>query len=99
MKSTYLPSSNPDETRGQSKRKSKLRAIDAGTHRDITGGLRRLTREIERGEHGDVRDLSVILSRPRAHGDREILGFHWGAGTRADVHWMLTTAKNRVEPA
>ena len=99
----YTPSSNPsanpnESSKVKAKRKSKLRAIDQGTYRDLTGSLRRLTRQIDRGEFGKVRDVSVILSTENG-GGVEVKGWHFGAGSRADVHWMIATAKNRLEPA
>lgn len=99
MKQPLVPNSNPDDTRSVSKKKTGLRAVDQGTYRDVNGSLRRLAREIERGEYGDVRDISVAFSKVAANGSVEVVGFHFGTGSRADVHWMLSTVKNRLEPA
>lgn len=82
------------------KKKNSLRAIDQGTIYDITGQLRRTTRELERDIDGKVCDVVMIVAR-KNHGQRgmSIDTYHWGTGDKARAHWMLSTAKNRIEPA
>jgi len=79
-------------------KKTTIRAIDQGTLYDVTGKLRRLTREIERGEHGQVRNILVILDEVRPNGS-SIDVRHYGESSIATAHWMAATALNRMEPA
>jgi hypothetical protein len=85
----------------QKVKRSGLRAIDAGTRYDLTGNLRRMAREIERGEHGDVSNIVLVAQKkgPLDRGRGSCYVAHYGAGTTPEVHWMLATAMNRIEPA
>ena len=81
-------------------RKSGIRAINQGKRYDCVGGLRRLEREIVRGDYGDVRDVVVaIAQQPDGDTSPKIHGFHFGVGSVAEAHWMISTMKNRLEPA
>ena len=88
------------EKKARKIKRSGLRVINNGMRYDISGNLRRMAREIERGERGDVRDTVVVLrvenQDPKS---ASIDVMHWGTGTVADAHWMVCTAKNRLEPA
>jgi hypothetical protein len=79
-------------------RPSKLRAVNQGTRYDITGNMRALVREIERGEI-QPRDV-VILTREtaRLNASPKVGMRHYGFGTVEDIHWMLATAQGRIEP-
>jgi hypothetical protein len=79
---------------------AKLRAIDQGTRYDVTGCMRGLIRRIERGEinPSDVLILTREVVKPYSSSCRVGL-HHYGPGTIEQIHWMLTTAKNRIEPA
>lgn len=82
------------------KKKRSLRAIDQSTRYDITGKMRKLQREIERGEHGEVRNMVVAFSTKNDNNaSASVKMFHWGKGDEKDVHWILSTVKNRIEPA
>ena len=81
-------------------KRSGLRAIDKGMRYDISGNLRRMAREIERGERGDVRNAVLVLSVENGvNKSASVDAMHWGTGTVADAHWMMSTVKNRLEPA
>ena len=80
-------------------KKSGIRAVNQGTRYDFSGNLRRITRSIERGEEGDVRDVVVLISCKNNNGSDSVATYHWGNGSEEKAHWMLSTAKNRVEPA
>jgi len=78
---------------------AKLRAIDQGTIYDVAGKLRCLVRQIERGEI-HPRDVVVVTREPYANNVSCSVGVHhFGSGSTEDVHWMLCTASNRIEPA
>jgi hypothetical protein len=50
-------------------------------------------------KHGDVRDAVLIFTeQPSGNTSPKVRVFHFGAGSAADVHWMVSTAKNRLEP-
>ena len=77
----------------------KLRAIDKGTRYDVSEPLRRLVRQIERGEV-QPRDILVITSQTlQNNASPTITMHHFGMGSVPDMHWMLATAQNRIEPA
>lgn len=77
------------------KKTGKLRAIDRGTIYDVEGSLRKRIRGLRDGEDGDVTD-AVLLLRNR---DGKVTSFHFGPGGRERAHFMVSTAKNRLEPA
>ena len=81
------------------RKKTKLQAIDKGTRYDVTGMLTKLTREIARVEHGEVGDVIVLLRQTKNNCSPGIHMRHFGNGTMPDIHYMLSTAKNRIEPA
>lgn len=74
--------------------KAKLRVINQGTNYDITGHPRKVAREMERGEI-DVTDVCLI----RRDRDGRIIAYHIGTNGGEMAHFMLATAKNRIEPA
>lgn len=78
---------------------AKLRVIDQGTRYDLTGCMRGLIRRIESGEIM-ARDI-VVLTREPVSPNRSctVTLHHYGTGSTEDIHWMLSTAKNRIEPA
>jgi hypothetical protein len=76
-------------------KRSGIRAIDQGTLYDIPGMLRRYAREIEHGRHGEVRNAILILAKS----NNQLDSFHLGKDDRIRSHWMVTTIKNRLEPA
>ena len=80
-----------DKLKKSLQKKRSLRAIDQGTVYDLRGQLARESRKMP----GDVSDI-VMVER---HHDGRITTFHWGAGGRETVHFMVSTAKNRLEPA
>jgi hypothetical protein len=81
------------------KKISKLRVIDRGTRYDVSGKLRRLVRQIESGEI-KPRDVIVLTTETvRNNAGPRIIMHHYGTGTEADMHWILATAQNRIEPA
>jgi hypothetical protein len=78
---------------------SKLRVIDHGTRYDISGKLRAIVRRIETGEL-TPRDVVVVTrALPIEQPGGKVELWHLGTGTIADVHWMLRTAQNRIEPS
>lgn len=82
------------------KKHAKIRAIDQGTYYDIPGKLRKMAREIERGERGDIRDAVLLLNEQNTgNGSNVVHMFRWGTDIASNAHWMLCTAKNRIEPA
>jgi hypothetical protein len=79
--------------------RSKLRVINRGTYYDVVGNLRKLVREIEAGKI-KPRDV-VVITRESVQLNKscKVGLFHYGTGSTEEVHWMVSTAKNRVEPA
>ena len=78
---------------------SKLRVIDRGTRYDVSKPLRRLIREIERGEV-HPRDVIVLTSQTlKNNASPTITMHHFGMGSTEEMHWMLATAQNRIQPA
>lgn len=79
---------------------AKIRAIDQGTVYDKTGRMRKLVRDIESGKHGAVTDIVCCIAH-RDHNGRGIgvTAFHFGPGGAPTAHWILSTAKNSLEPA
>lgn len=81
------------------KKRSTLRIIDRGTRYDMSGKLRAIVREIETGEI-KPRDVIVLYREPFKNNHSARVGMrHFGTGSTEDLHWMLATAKNRIEPA
>jgi len=79
--------------------RSKLRAINHGTRYDVIGNLRSLVREMETGKIAP-RDVVVITREGLTPNKSCKVGVHhFGTGSTEDIHWMISTAKNRVEPA
>jgi hypothetical protein len=82
--------------KGQLKAKrASIRAIDKGTISDVPGMLRQYARAIEKGEFGDVRNGVLILSTT----NNQVASFAIGKDDRIRSHWMVSTIKNRLEPA
>jgi hypothetical protein len=80
------------------KKIAKLRVIDRGTRYDVSGPLRRLVRQIERGEI-KPRDVIVLTTQTvRINASPTVTMHHFGTGTESDMHWMLRTAQGRIEP-
>lgn len=81
------------------KKRTNLRVIDRGTRYDVSGKLRAFVREIERGGI-NPRDV-IILSREtiRNNASARVDMRHFGTGSTEDLHWMLATAQNRIEPS
>jgi hypothetical protein len=79
-------------------KRTRIRAIDNGTRYDIIGNLRRIEREIERGEHGDLGNLVLLFAEKEDNCIPHVEMRHFGTGTIPEIHWMLETAKNRIEP-
>jgi hypothetical protein len=79
--------------------KAKLRVINQGTRYDVIGNMRKLVRKMEDGKIAP-RDVVVITREPlQVNASCEVMLYHYGTGSTEDIHWMMTTAKNRVEPA
>lgn len=97
----WLPNANPSDTRAVAKKKcGGIQAIDQGTYRDVEGMLRKQLRAIERGDHGDVRTAVLVLSTTiDGTKSNRVTVFSFGVGGLAEAHWMLSTAKNRIEPS
>lgn len=76
-------------------RKSRIRAIDQGTLYDVTGKMKHLTRQIEQGKEGRVTDTVIIIRRDNG----SIGSFHFGTGNPTVSHHLVSTVKNRLEPA
>jgi len=65
-KTVPSPTNWPDQGTGArlAVKKSGIRAIDKGTSYDVSGKLRKLAREIEKGDHDEVRGALVgIISQ------------------------------------
>ena len=78
---------------------TNLRAINEGTRYDVTGSLRKLIRRIESGEV-KPRDVVVVTRESvKSNASCQVILHHFGTGTTEDIHWMLATAQNRIEPA
>jgi hypothetical protein len=77
----------------------KIQAINHNTRYDITAKLRRLVRRLESGEFAatDVVVVTREFTQPNASPRVEL--HHYGTASHEEIHWMLSTAKNRVEPA
>lgn len=76
-----------------------LRAINEGTNYDITGNMRKLIRRIENGEIAP-RDVLVVTREIVSNNmSCKVVLHHYGPGSTEEIHWMLSTAKNRIEPA
>jgi hypothetical protein len=86
------------------RRKAKVRCIDQGTVYDVVGKLRKLTREIERGDYGPVRDLTIGFttentSSGKFQRSKTVEMRHFGVGGAQMAHWIASTMKSRVEPS
>lgn len=81
------------------RRKTNLRVIDRGTRYDVTGGLRGLVRQIESGEVKPRNVVVVTTQILKNNASPAVTVHHFGQGTTEDIHWMLLTAQNRLEPA
>lgn len=78
---------------------TKIRAINKGTRYDVSRPLRRLVRQIESGEV-EPRDVIVLTSQyMQTNASPTVTLHHFGYGSVAEMHWMLSTAQNRIEPA
>jgi hypothetical protein len=76
-----------------------LRVIDKGTRYDVSTPLRRLVRQIESGEI-KPRDVVIVTAQYTAkNASPAITLHHFGSGSVPDLHWMLATAQNRIQPA
>jgi hypothetical protein len=84
-----------EKLKGQLKAKRNIRAIDKGTLYDVPGMLRQYARGIEKGEFGEVRNGVLILSTT----NNQVNSFAVGTEDRIRAHWMVSTVKNRLEPA
>ena len=81
------------------KKRNNLRVIDRGTRYDVSGNLRRLVRQMESGEV-KPRDVVILTTQTtRNNASPTVTLHHFGCGSTEDIHWMLATAKNRIEPA
>ena len=77
----------------------KLRAIDRGTRYDITGRMRKIIRDIENGE---IKPRNVLVITTESNGTNcmpKVVLYHLGPGLIEEAHWMLSTAKTRIEPS
>lgn len=80
------------------RKRGGLRAIDAGTLYDVAGNLRRLAREIDRGEMGRVTDIiCATRSSDRGENGTQIRTFHWGKSNIETAHYMARVAVDRLE--
>lgn len=77
------------------KAKRGIRAIDRGTIYDVSGQLRGLARDIDKGDEGAITDAVCIIRRENG----SVGSFHWGGSGRAIAHHMVSTVKNRLEPS
>lgn len=81
-------------------RKSRIRPINAGTRYDFVFGLKSLAREIERGEHPDMKSVMILTeSRTKPNGYPFIGVRSYGSGTVDEQHYMLSTAAERIRQA
>jgi hypothetical protein len=81
-------------------KKSGIRAVNQGFRYDITGSLRSLTRQIERGAYGKIGNMAVVFDTHNGVNEYATVELkHYGPGSEAEVHWLLSTAKKRMEPA
>jgi hypothetical protein len=76
-------------------KRSGIRAVDQGTVYDVTGKMRWLTREIESGKQGHITDVLIVTRASNG----QIGSFAFGTSHRERAHHMITTVKNRLEPA
>jgi hypothetical protein len=83
----------------QKKPRSGIRAIDQGTRYDVIGSIKQLEREIERGEHGEISDVVVLILEKRNNRSPAVQFRHFGTASFPTLHYMIATAKNRIEPA
>jgi hypothetical protein len=89
-----------EKLKGQLKAKRSIRAIDQGTLYDIPGKLRHLARAIENGEVGSVRNGIVLLSTFEEGSFRKSIKMYAvGPDSLEEMHWMVATLKNRLEPS
>lgn len=82
-----IPNSDPSLTRKKQSnvRKSRLRAIDAGTRYDITGNLRRLARSIERGDLGAVHHIVIGVSSKLPDSARHLTAYAYGTESVSEM--------------
>lgn len=80
-------------------KRAQLRVIDKGTRYDVIGNLKRLEREIERGEYGQVRDVIVLFTKKENNRSHSVEMRHFGSGSTPEIHYMLTTGTNRIVPS
>ena len=96
MKNSSVPSPRnwPEEKR--KKKRGGLRAIDAGSRYDVPGQLRKLARQIERGEHGRVTDVAGAVRGIFPDGVYSF-GFHAGTGDVEVVTYMPRRYVGKME--
>ena len=95
-----VPTARLCDTEAERKKKllraSKLRPIDRGTFYDITGRLRKLTRQIEGGELGKVTDVFVVTHYVK-DGEFRINTRCFGTGGSERYSYMLRHALKDLE--
>ena len=79
-------------------RRPAIRAIDQGTRYDISGNLRKFVRRLEQGQLKNVKEVIVLtrmISPPDGIRTLEV----WSAGETSveSAHWMMESAKRRIE--
>jgi hypothetical protein len=80
------------------KKKASIRAIDQGMRYDVKGNMRRFVRRVENGDLQDITDIVVVTRRiTPPDGQRSIEVFHCGTGTLETAHWMMDSAKRKIE--
>ena len=93
----WVPNANPSDTRQKLKPKiSRLRVIDEGTTYDVSGRLRRLTREIESGELGEIRHCIVLLNCKRKDGSKYVKTQYYGRGEVEAFAYMIAVGQKDV---
>lgn len=69
------------------KKMASIRVIDKGTCYDVPGKLRKLARQIERGEWGDATDV-VFSLRYQRKGETRIQSFAAGKSNPETLYYM-----------
>jgi hypothetical protein len=95
----WVPNSNPSDTRQKVKPKRggihTVRAINEGTSYGVSGRLRRLIREIESGNLGEVRHCIVLLNC-KSDGKRFVKTQYYGPGEVDSFAYMIAIAQKDV---
>lgn len=78
------------------KRNMSIRPINKGTVYDIPGNMKRLSREIEKGEYGAVSDVLTVVKGTDKDGSPRYTVFGNGRGEAGEQYLMACFAATKI---